>query len=168
MLYTFIYIEKLHLSLVLLFLHLLPLCLGKLLHVDHLVFLIDYLEAEHGLDDIFQRDDASQGAILVDDDGDVLFLLEEFLPDGGDILIFGEGQDGTSQFAQLHVKLVFSQLFEYYKVNVCVFGHLHNYTRPGLSYSSNGINYYLTSADYLDFQPTLIWNGELLANPDKF
>ncbi|MCR4784784.1 MAG: metallophosphoesterase [bacterium] len=62
----------------------------------------------------------------------------------------------------------FSQLFEYYKVNACVFGHLHNYTRPGLSYSSNGINYYLTSADYLDFQPTLIWDGELLADPNKF
>ena len=105
MLYTFIYIEKQHLSLVLLFLHLLPLCLGKLLHVHHLVFLIDYLEAEHGLDDILQVDDAAQGAVFVDDDGDVLLLLEELLPDGGDVLVFGEGQDGSCQLAQLGVEL---------------------------------------------------------------
>ena len=96
----------------LLFLHLLPLCLGKLLHVDHLVFLIDYLEAEHGLDDVLQGDDAAQGAVFVDDDGDVLLLLEELLPDGGDVLIFGEGQDGSCQLAQLGVELILGQALQ--------------------------------------------------------
>lgn len=62
----------------------------------------------------------------------------------------------------------FSALLEKYKVDACVFGHIHNYTKPGLSYSQNGINYYLTSADYLDFKPALIWDGSKLTPPELF
>jgi uncharacterized protein len=48
-----------------------------------------------------------------------------------------------------------SQLMEKYKVNICVFGHLHN-IKPGLQLFGphHGIEYALTACDYLpDFQP---------------
>lgn len=50
-----------------------------------------------------------------------------------------------------------SQILEQYRIDVCVFGHLHNI---GSGYSlfgkKNGIAYELTSCDYLRFQPILI------------
>ncbi len=52
-----------------------------------------------------------------------------------------------------------SQILEKYKVNTCVFGHLHNVKRHlPLFGEKNGIRYFLTSADYLDFIPKLIYN----------
>lgn len=48
-----------------------------------------------------------------------------------------------------------SHLLEKYRVDICVFGHLHN-VKPGLSLFGklNGIDYYLTACDYLDdFRP---------------
>ena len=61
----------------------------------------------------------------------------------------------------------FGQLLERYKVDACVFGHIHNFTTPSLCYTKSGINYYLTSADYLNFQPALIWNGQELTSTNK-
>lgn len=48
-----------------------------------------------------------------------------------------------------------SALLEKYRVNVCVFGHLHNVKKEiaALFGEKNGIAYFLTSCDYLDFQP---------------
>lgn len=50
-----------------------------------------------------------------------------------------------------------SGLLEKYGVNICVFGHLHNVKPNSLPFGkARGINYYLTSADYLDFIPKKI------------
>ena len=81
------------------FLHLFPLRFRQLLHIHHLVFLIDNLKAQHSFNDILQRDDATERSILVDDDRDMFFLFEQFLPNGGNIFVFGERQDRTCQFA---------------------------------------------------------------------
>jgi predicted phosphohydrolase len=51
-----------------------------------------------------------------------------------------------------------SRLLEKYKVDVCVFGHLHN-VKPGLQLfgQHHGVMYYLTACDYLeDFKPLKI------------
>ena len=45
---------------------LLPAFAGVLLHVGHLVALVDDFEAEDGLDDVFEGDDALERAELVD------------------------------------------------------------------------------------------------------
>lgn len=49
---------------------------------------------------------------------------------------------------------VTSKLLEKYGVQICVFGHLHN-IKPGTKMfgEKNGIKYFLTSCDYLDFHP---------------
>jgi uncharacterized protein len=50
-----------------------------------------------------------------------------------------------------------SALLEKYHVNICVFGHLHNVKKNiPLFGEKNGIKYYLTAADYLDFKPLKI------------
>lgn len=50
-----------------------------------------------------------------------------------------------------------SQLLEKYRIDICIFGHLHN-IKPDLSLfgSNNGVTYYLTSCDYLNFVPLKI------------
>lgn len=51
-----------------------------------------------------------------------------------------------------------SRLLEKYRINICVFGHLHN-IKPGLRLfgQHNGIDYRLTACDYLeDFRPVRI------------
>lgn len=50
-----------------------------------------------------------------------------------------------------------SKLLEKYKVDICVFGHLHN-VKPGLTLfgHKNGVEYHLTSCDYLGFIPIKI------------
>lgn len=53
-----------------------------------------------------------------------------------------------------------SQLLEKYRVNVCVFGHLHN-VKPGLQIFGEfrGVDYYLTACDSLDqFRPVKIYS----------
>jgi uncharacterized protein len=51
-----------------------------------------------------------------------------------------------------------SALLEKYHVNICVFGHLHNVKKEiPLFGKKNEISYYLTSADYLDFNPLKIY-----------
>jgi len=49
-------------------------------------------------------------------------------------------------------------LLEDYKIDTCVFGHLHN-VRPGsLSFgTARGVKYLFTSADYIDFTPVLVF-----------
>ncbi|MGA8165183.1 MAG: metallophosphoesterase [Waddliaceae bacterium] len=48
-----------------------------------------------------------------------------------------------------------SALLEKYHVNICVFGHLHNVKKEiaPLFGEKNGIAYFLTSCDYLNFKP---------------
>lgn len=47
-----------------------------------------------------------------------------------------------------------SQLLEKYNVDVCVFGHLHSVKKETPLFGElNGIEYHLTSCDYLDFKP---------------
>lgn len=50
-----------------------------------------------------------------------------------------------------------SDLLEKYGVNICVFGHLHNIKAGSLPFGEKrGVKYYLTSCDYLDFNPLKI------------
>lgn len=50
-----------------------------------------------------------------------------------------------------------SNLLEKYKVDICVFGHLHNVKQDLPIFGQhNGISYYLTSCDYLNFIPLKI------------
>lgn len=47
-----------------------------------------------------------------------------------------------------------SKILEKYNVDVCIFGHLHNIKKDTKLFGSkNGIEYLLTSCDYLDFDP---------------
>lgn len=47
-----------------------------------------------------------------------------------------------------------SQILEKYGVSTCIFGHLHNIKDHALPFGNkNGVQYFLTSADYLDFNP---------------
>jgi predicted phosphohydrolase len=51
-----------------------------------------------------------------------------------------------------------SKLLEKYRIDICIFGHLHSIKKECSLFgkSLNGVKYYLTSADYLDFCPLLI------------
>ncbi len=51
-----------------------------------------------------------------------------------------------------------SQILEKYNVQTCVFGHLHNLYPNQLRFSEkNGVRYFLTSCDFLDFNPIQIY-----------
>lgn len=51
-----------------------------------------------------------------------------------------------------------SAILEKYGVQYCVFGHLHNATLGSLPFGErNGIKYQLTSCDYLDFCPVVVY-----------
>jgi uncharacterized protein len=53
-----------------------------------------------------------------------------------------------------------SALLEKYGVSICVFGHLHNVkTKDPLFGTARGVTYYLTSCDYLNFQPLHIYSS---------
>lgn len=52
---------------------------------------------------------------------------------------------------------IVSALLEKYGVEICVFGHLHNVKKEAQMFGKkNGVSYYLTSCDYLDFKPLAI------------
>lgn len=55
------------------------------------------------------------------------------------------------------VESAVTQLLEKYNIQVCVFGHLHNIKKGLNLYGTfRGIQYFLTSCDYLDFTPIQI------------
>jgi len=50
-----------------------------------------------------------------------------------------------------------SKLFEEFNIDIVIFGHLHNLnTHKKLFSEKNGIKYFLTSSDYLNFSPIKI------------
>lgn len=51
-----------------------------------------------------------------------------------------------------------SKLLEHYKVNICVFGHIHNvkHSQGPLFGDLNGVHYALVAGDYLQFDPLKI------------
>jgi len=50
-----------------------------------------------------------------------------------------------------------STILEEYKIDICIFGHLHSLKKTGpLFGEARGVKYLLTSCDYLDFKPLLI------------
>lgn len=52
-----------------------------------------------------------------------------------------------------------SALLEKYGVHHCVFGHLHNVQKGQLPFGQKGgVSYHLTSSDYLEFVPLLIYS----------
>ena len=91
---------------------LLPTLAGILLHVGHLVALVDNLEAEDGLDDVLEGDDALEGAELVDDAGDLLLVLEEAVPDVGDRHFLVEERDGALDVAKGLAEVVLGEFLE--------------------------------------------------------
>lgn len=51
-----------------------------------------------------------------------------------------------------------SKILEDYHIDICVFGHLHSIRAHSLPFGkSRGVNYLLTSCDYLDFTPVKIY-----------
>ncbi len=76
-----------------------------------------------------------------------------------------QGQDAALRIAMTHYPPIgatlepsrVSALLEKFKVDICVFGHLHSLkTTEPLFGTKNGIAYHLTSADYLNFVPIKI------------
>lgn len=54
-----------------------------------------------------------------------------------------------------------AELLEKYQVDICVFGHIHSVKKDALPMgSARGVHYYFASADYLNFEPILIWKIE--------
>lgn len=50
-----------------------------------------------------------------------------------------------------------SQILEEFKIDICVFGHLHNLKKDKPMFGEvRGVRYYLTSCDYIDFKPIKI------------
>ncbi len=53
-----------------------------------------------------------------------------------------------------------SELLDKYGVDICVFGHLHNFQEGTLPFGKlGGVTYHLTSSDYLRFQPLKIYSS---------
>lgn len=52
-----------------------------------------------------------------------------------------------------------AELLEYYHVNICTFGHLHNVVHDfdPLFGEHHGVRYVLSAADYLNFDPVLLY-----------
>lgn len=51
-----------------------------------------------------------------------------------------------------------ADLLEKYRINICVFGHLHNVRDKALPFGErNGIRYHLVAGDYLNFTPLKIF-----------
>ena len=50
-----------------------------------------------------------------------------------------------------------SKILEKHRIDICVFGHLHN-IKSGLSLfgTKNNVRYVLASSDYIRFQPTAL------------
>lgn len=49
-----------------------------------------------------------------------------------------------------------SKILEKYHIDICVFGHLHQIKQELAFGELNGVQYFLTSCDYLNFKPLLI------------
>ena len=50
-----------------------------------------------------------------------------------------------------------SKILEEFKIDVCIFGHLHSLKKGSLPFGTkNGVRYVFASCDYLDFKPVLI------------
>lgn len=57
-----------------------------------------------------------------------------------------------------HEKSGFIELMEQYQVQCCVYGHLHSEAHKfRLEHNRWGIDFFLVSADYLNFSPKLLW-----------
>lgn len=50
-----------------------------------------------------------------------------------------------------------TRLLEQYKINICIYGHLHNLKPDApVNFTHNGISYICTSCDFLNFSPYLL------------
>jgi len=79
---------------------------------------------------------ALQDAVVKKKDGDKLVVIIHYPP-------FNAMRDDSA----------FTQMMEEYKVDICIYGHLHGKGgRKELETIKNGIKYYLTSCDLLDFR----------------
>ena len=58
-----------------------PAVQGELLHIHDSVPLIHDFVAEYGLDEVLHSDDALEGAVFVDYDGNLFLLLQHPVPD---------------------------------------------------------------------------------------
>lgn len=95
-----------------LLLALLPALAGILLHVGDRVVLVDNFHAEDRLDDVFQREDALEAAVLVDDQGDLVLGLQKGFPDVADRGLLVEHGDVPLDVPQTHVELVVGEVLQ--------------------------------------------------------
>ncbi len=53
-----------------------------------------------------------------------------------------------------------SAILEANKIDICLFGHMHNVKKGSLELgSARGVRYLFTAADYLNFEPRLVYNS---------
>ena len=95
------------------FLGLFPLFLGVFLHIDHFVSFVDDLLTEHGLDHIFEGDYASECAVFVNDDRNVLLLCQKLLPDISERLVLRERENRTCDLTHRRAELVLGHFLQY-------------------------------------------------------
>ena len=52
---------------------------------------------------------------------------------------------------------VYAKILEEYNVEVCIYGHLHaNGHKNAVEGNINGVEYFLTSCDFINFTPVII------------
>ena len=91
---------------------LLPAFARVLLHVRHLVALVDDLQSEDRLDDVLHGQDTLETAVLVDNQGDLRLLFEHGVPDVADGFFFAEERHLAFDFAEGHVELVLGEVLQ--------------------------------------------------------
>jgi predicted phosphohydrolase len=70
-----------------------------------------------------------------------------------------KGEGYAAKIAMLHYPPdeKFMSIMQQHNINVCVYGHIHLNFNAKVEGNVNGINYFLTSADYLHFKPLQIY-----------
>ena len=94
------------------FLLFLPFLAGQFLHIGHRVFFVHDFCAEHGFNHVFHGDNATEAAVFVNDDGDVFFFRQEFLPNLRHRVCFLESKYRAHYFRETRVKAVFREFLE--------------------------------------------------------
>lgn len=79
--------------------------------------------------------------------------IKDALRKGAEKIIMALHYPPTNEF---HDKSKVNELLEEYPVEICLFAHLHNAYETAFQGRMNGIEYYLVSADYLNFKPKLV------------
>ncbi len=100
-----------------------------------------------------ERDEEESEKIFVRELGRLQLSLEQMHPEA-------HTRIAMTHYPPIGLDLVASRasaLLEKFNIDLCIFGHLHNIKQgPPLFGKARGVNYILTSADYLEFRPMQI------------